>query len=68
MDEILKPSVTDPRGEGVLIELSTQDLAALSVDDLVERVSRLKDEIARCETALDKRHGANDAAEALFKS
>lgn len=68
MDEILKSSVTDPRGERMVADLMAQDLAALSVIDLTERIKNLKSEITRCEAALGKRKGATDAAEALFNS
>ena len=67
MDDVLKSSVTDPRGERLLDELTSQDLSALSVADLQERIARLKGEIDRSEGALDKRQGATAAAEALFK-
>ncbi len=67
MDDILKSSVTDPRGEKLLSELTTQDLTALSADDLSERIHQLQSEIKRCEQALAKRQNASAAAEALFK-
>lgn len=68
MDDILKASVADPRGEKMLAELAAQDLSVLSVADLEERLSALKAEIARCEEAKNSRAGATAAAEALFKS
>ncbi|MCI5044583.1 MAG: DUF1192 domain-containing protein [Aquisalinus sp.] len=68
MDDVLKASVTDPRGERLIDELTGQDLSALSVSELGERIELLKGEISRCEAALEKRQGATAAAEALFKS
>ena len=68
MDDILNASVNDPRGEGLLTDLVSQDLSALSVADLDKRIESLREEIARCEKAREKREGANAAAEALFKS
>ena len=47
--------------------LKKQDLYALSVDDLEERIAALKAEIARCEDALGDRGGARAEAEKLFK-
>lgn len=48
--------------------LSKQDLYAMSVGDLEERIAALKAEIARCEAALQDRGGARAEAEKLFKS
>ena len=68
MDEVLKSSVTDPRGENLLAELTSQDLSALSAADLKQRITSLETEIDRCKAALGSREGATAAAEALFKT
>ena len=68
MEDILKASVTDPRGERLLAELAAQDLSTLSAADLSERIAALKAEITRCEAAQAKQAGATAAAEALFKN
>ncbi len=47
--------------------LAKQDLYALSVDDLDERIAALKAEIERCEAAKGDRGSTRDAAEKLFK-
>lgn len=44
-----------------------QNLAALSVGDLQERIEQLKDEIHRLETELGTKDSTKAAAEALFK-
>lgn len=44
-----------------------QDLSALSVGDLRERIDQLKDEVARLETELGAKGSTKAAAEALFK-
>lgn len=48
--------------------LGKQDLYALSVGDLEERIEALKTEIKRCEETLSARGSTRDAAEKLFKS
>ncbi len=67
MEDILKPSVNDPRGERLIADILAQDLTALSVDDLQDRITSLKTAIHLAEQALDNRQGASAAAEALFK-
>lgn len=47
--------------------LAKQDLYALSVSDLDERIEALKAEIERCEAAKNDRGSTRDAAEKLFK-
>ena len=42
------------------------DLESLSVDDLLERIDRLKVEIIACETELAKKQTHKSAADALF--
>lgn len=50
-----------------LEKISKQDLYTLSVDDLKERITSLKAEIARCEKALGDRDSSRSAADKLFK-
>ncbi len=47
--------------------LAKQDLYALSVGDLEERIDALKAEIGRCEAALKDRGSTKSEAEKLFK-
>ncbi|WDI31429.1 DUF1192 domain-containing protein [Hyphococcus flavus] len=47
--------------------LAKQDLYALSVGDLDERIENLKAEISRCEAAKEDRGSTRDEAEKLFK-
>ena len=44
-----------------------QDLSALSVGDLTERIAALKAETARLEAELGSRDATKQAAEALFR-
>jgi uncharacterized small protein (DUF1192 family) len=44
-----------------------QDLALLSVRELEDRVSLLKEEIARLEAALAKKHASRSSADQFFK-
>jgi uncharacterized small protein (DUF1192 family) len=48
--------------------LVKQDLYAMSVGDLEDRIAALKAEIVRCEAALKDRGATRDTAEKLFKS
>lgn len=50
-----------------LAKIGKQDLYAMSVGDLEERIASLKAEIARCEKALADRGSTRAAAEKLFK-
>jgi uncharacterized small protein (DUF1192 family) len=45
-----------------------QDLSALSVEELAERIEVLKGEIARLTTALTMKRATRDAADKLFKA
>lgn len=47
--------------------LAKQDLYALSIGDLEERIASLKAEIERCEKAMADRGGAKAAADKLFR-
>ncbi len=44
-----------------------QDLALLSVEELDDRISLLKDEIARLQAALEKKRASRSAADQFFK-
>lgn len=44
-----------------------QDLSALSLDELAERVALLKEEIARIEAAISSKKASAEAANAFFK-
>jgi len=44
-----------------------QDLALLSVEELGDRISLLKDEIARLEAALAKKRASRSSADQFFK-
>jgi uncharacterized small protein (DUF1192 family) len=45
-----------------------QDLSALSVHELEERIARLQEEIARLEAAKAKKLASRDAAQGFFKT
>jgi uncharacterized small protein (DUF1192 family) len=45
-----------------------QDLALLSVEELVERIALLKDEIVRVDAAMAKKQASRSAADQFFKS
>jgi uncharacterized small protein (DUF1192 family) len=45
-----------------------QDLSLLSVEELTERVTLLKSEIARLEEAATRKRASRDAANSIFKS
>ncbi|MGV7211866.1 DUF1192 domain-containing protein [Bradyrhizobium sp. UFLA05-112] len=45
-----------------------QDLSLLSVEELTERISLLKSEIARLEEAATKKRASRDAANSVFKT
>ncbi|MCK1715160.1 MULTISPECIES: DUF1192 domain-containing protein [unclassified Bradyrhizobium] len=45
-----------------------QDLSLLSLDELTERITLLKTEIARLEEAATKKRASRDAANSVFKS
>lgn len=48
--------------------LKKQDLYALSIGDLEERIAALREEILRCEKAKGDRGDSRSEAEKLFKS
>ena len=50
-----------------LEKIGKQDLYAMSVGDLEERIKSLTLEIARCEQAIAQRGSTKSAAEKLFK-
>lgn len=45
-----------------------QDLSLLSVEELTDRVTLLKSEIARLEEAAARKRASRDAANSIFKS
>jgi uncharacterized small protein (DUF1192 family) len=57
-DELPKKKITHEMG---------QELALLSVDELNERVSLLKDEIARLEAEVKRKQASKSAADMFFK-
>ena len=57
-DELPKKKVTHDLG---------QDLALLSAGELAERVALLKDEIARLEAEIARKHASKSAADTFFK-
>lgn len=58
----------DPRpGRGAAVAaLGREDLDLYSVEELDERISGLKTEIARCEAAREGKQSQKSAADALF--
>ena len=57
-DELPKKKVTHEMG---------QDLSLLSVGELAERIGLLKDEVARLEAEMARKHASQSAAAAFFK-
>ena len=45
-----------------------QELALLSVEELRERITLLKEEIARLEAAMERKRASRSAAEGFFKT
>lgn len=58
----------DPRPArgAVLAALAREDLDLYAVEELDERITALKAEIARCERARDGKESQKNAADALF--
>ena len=50
-----------------LVELGRQDLDAMSIEELKERLETLKSEIARVESHMQRAQSHRSAAEELFK-
>jgi uncharacterized small protein (DUF1192 family) len=44
-----------------------EDLSALSLADLAERIALLKDEIARIEAAMQEKSASRNAAQSIFR-
>ncbi|MFN3853143.1 MAG: DUF1192 domain-containing protein [Phreatobacter sp.] len=61
MDDDLKPRPKPP------VHMVGQDLSALSVHELEERIQVLRDEIARLEADMAAKQSSRSAAESLFK-
>lgn len=57
-DELPKKKITHEMG---------QDLSLLSVDELSERIGLLKEEIARLEAEMARKHASKSAADTFFK-
>lgn len=51
---------------GPLFDLEKEDISTLGVEELDDRIMRLKAEITRAETAKAARSASRSAAEALF--
>ena len=62
LDDLFPSKPDDP-----LLALGRQDLDPLSQDELVERISALKAEIARVEAHMERASKHRSAAEDLFK-
>ena len=57
----------EERPKKKLVHEIGQDLALLSVEELRERISLLKDEIARLETAVAAKQASRTTADQFFK-
>jgi uncharacterized small protein (DUF1192 family) len=57
-DELPKKKITHEMG---------QDLALLSIGELTERIGLLKEEIARLEAEMTRKHASKSAADTFFK-
>jgi len=62
------PMEDDDRPRKKITHEIGQDLSLLSVEELTERVTLLKTEIARLEEAATKKRVSRDAANSFFKS
>ena len=58
----------EPRAQrgAAVSALGREDLDLYSVDELGERIDALKTEIARCESAIERKAAKKSAADALF--
>ncbi len=57
----------DDRPKKKLVHEIGQDLALLSVEELRDRISLLKDEMARLQAELEKKRASRSAADQFFK-
>lgn len=55
------------RPDLTLAFLEKQDLSALSIGDLEDRIASMKAEVLRCEAAIASRSDTRAAAEKIFK-
>jgi uncharacterized small protein (DUF1192 family) len=58
----------DDRPKKRLVHEIGQDLALLSVEELRERITLLRDEIARLEAAVGNKRASRNAADQFFRS
>lgn len=64
----MDPEDLNEKPDLTLSFLAKQDLYAMSVGDLEERIAAMKAEIKRCEAAMGDRGSSRAEAEKLFKS
>ena len=57
----------DDRPKKKIVHEIGQDLALLSVNELLERIALLKDEIARLEASIASKQSSRNVADAFFK-
>ncbi len=61
-------SEADDKPKKKLIHEMGQDLSALSVEELTERIAQLQTEIERLQAAMSMKRATRDAADRLFKT
>ncbi|MCK7474664.1 MAG: DUF1192 domain-containing protein [Rhodopseudomonas palustris] len=61
-------SEPDDKPKKKLIHEMGQDLSALSVEELTDRIAQLQTEIERLQTAMSMKRATRDAADRLFKT
>jgi uncharacterized small protein (DUF1192 family) len=57
----------DDRPKGKPVHEIGQDLSSLSIEELAARVAVLQDEVARLQTALERKRASRSAADQFFK-
>ena len=62
-----EPAPPRPMRGQLLIDLGREDLELYSVEELQERIDRLRTEAARAEAQLERKRAGRAAADALFK-
>ena len=64
---MLEDAAEPRRGRGEIVRaLSKEDLEIYGREELLERIELLKQEIARIEAQLERKHSGRAAADALF--